>query len=110
MLKMSTGDKAMSITIYVLLTILAFVTFYPFWNALVISFNSGMDTMKGGITFWPREFSLDNYKVVFQDSRILNGFYISVLRTVIGTAMALCLQQFLHMGSLEKNWLDATTI
>ena len=102
MLRMSTGDKAMSITIYVLLTILAFVTFYPFWNALVISLNSGMDTMKGGITFWPREFSLDNYKVVFQDSRILNGFYISVLRTVVGTAMAIMFTAIFAYGISRK--------
>ena len=92
----------MSITIYVLLTILAFATFYPFWNALVISLNSGMDTMKGGITFWPREFSLDNYKVVFQDSRILNGFYISVLRTVVGTAMAIMFTAIFAYGISRK--------
>ena len=97
MLKMTAGDKVLSITIYVLLTILAFVTFYPFWNALVISFNSGLDTMKGGITFWPRDFSLDNYQVVFQDSRILNGFFISVMRTVIGTALAvMCTAMFAY--------------
>ena len=102
LLRMSTGDRVMSISIYILLTILAFVTFYPFWNALVISFNSGIDTMKGGITFWPREFSLDNYKVVFQDSRILNGFYISVLRTVVGTAMAIMFTAIFAYGISKK--------
>lgn len=92
----------MSIFIYIILTILAFVTFYPFWNAAVISFNSGVDTMKGGITFWPREFSLDNYKVVFKDSRILNGFFISVLRTVIGTIMAVMFTAIFAYGISKK--------
>lgn len=102
LLKRSIGDRFLVISIYVILSILAFVTFYPFWNALVISFNSGLDTMKGGITFWPREFSIDNYKVVFQDSRILNGFFISVLRTVIGTVMAVMFTAIFAYGISRK--------
>ena len=89
MIRSSLGDKAMSVVIYGFLLILGFTTFYPFWNAVVISFNSGMDTVKGGITFWPRDFSLDNYAVVFKDSRLINGFLISVLRTAVGTASAI---------------------
>lgn len=84
-MKLSAGDRALITWIYILLAILAFMSFYPFWNAAVISFNNGTDTMRGGITFWPRQFSLENYSVVFQDSRLINGFMISVLRTVIGT-------------------------
>ncbi|MBT2293712.1 carbohydrate ABC transporter permease [Paenibacillus albidus] len=84
-MKLSAGDRLLVIFIYFLLAILAFLSFYPFWNAAVISFNNGTDTMRGGITFWPRKFSLENYSVVFEDSRLINGFVISVLRTVIGT-------------------------
>ncbi|AIQ47331.1 ABC transporter permease [Paenibacillus sp. FSL R7-0273] len=84
-MKLSAGDRILVTVIYILLAILAFLSFYPFWNAGVISFNNGTDTMRGGVTFWPRQFSLENYSVVFQDSRLINGFVISVLRTVIGT-------------------------
>lgn len=84
-MKLSAGDRVLVTVIYILLAILAFLSFYPFWNAAVISFNNGTDTMRGGVTFWPRKFSLENYSVVFQDSRLINGFVISVLRTVIGT-------------------------
>ncbi|MFD2613616.1 carbohydrate ABC transporter permease [Paenibacillus gansuensis] len=85
MMRLSTGDRMMNSTIYVLLVLLTFSTFYPFWNALVISFNEGMDTARGGITFWPRAFTFENYGVVLNDARLLNGFFISVLRTVVGT-------------------------
>ncbi|MBY0012078.1 carbohydrate ABC transporter permease [Paenibacillus typhae] len=84
-MKLSAGDRVLVTVIYILLAILAFLSFYPFWNAAVISFNNGTDTIRGGVTFWPRQFSLENYSVVFQDSRLINGFVISVLRTVIGT-------------------------
>jgi len=72
--------------IYGSLVLLAFVTLYPFWNALAISFNAGFDTAKGGVTFWPRVFSLENYKVVLQDQRLLDAFFVTAARTAVGTA------------------------
>ncbi|OWR30551.1 ABC transporter permease [Saccharibacillus sp. O23] len=88
-MKDSSGDRMLLSVIYVLLALMAFVSFYPFWNAAVISFNNGSDTLRGGITFWPRSFTLENYKVVFEDSRLVNGFVISVLRTVVGTLLSI---------------------
>ncbi|WP_217597439.1 carbohydrate ABC transporter permease [Cohnella sp. GbtcB17] len=85
MLKLTAGDRALLAVIYALLAILGFVAFYPFWNAAVISFNEGIDTVKGGVTFWPREFTLANYRIVFEDARLVNAFLISILRTVVGT-------------------------
>ncbi|MFC5988528.1 carbohydrate ABC transporter permease [Marinicrinis lubricantis] len=92
----------MVIVIHLLLVILAFVTFYPFWNGAVISFNNGMDTLKGGITFWPRQFTFENYKVVFNDERLLNGFYISVLRTVIGTFLSILATAIFAYGMTKQ--------
>jgi len=88
-MKQSAGDRTLLFIVYALLALMAFVSFYPFWNAAVISFNNGTDTMRGGITFWPRSFTLENYAVVFEDSRLINGFVISVLRTVIGTLLSI---------------------
>lgn len=96
--KLTFGDRVMLTIIYLLLTLLAFVTFYPFWNSLVISFNSGKDTMLGGITFWPREFTLENYQIVFEDKRLLHAFLISILRTVVGTAMSVFATAMLAYG------------
>lgn len=98
----SYGDKAMTFIIYTLLLFLGFAAFYPFWNATVVSFNSGTDTMQGGVTFWPREFSLDNYEVVFRDSRLLNGFLISVLRTVAGTSSAILATAIFAYGMSKR--------
>lgn len=102
MVRLGFGDRVMVITIYILLSLLAFVTFYPFWNALVISFNEGADTSMGGVTFWPRAFTLDNYEVVFKDKRIVNAFFISVLRTVIGTVTAVMMTAILAYGMTKR--------
>ncbi|UUZ95388.1 hypothetical protein LJK87_13525 [Paenibacillus sp. P25] len=104
MIRQSFGDRLFSGVIYVLLTLLAFSTFYPFWNAAVISFNSGADTSLGGITFWPRVFTLENYEIVFNDKRILNAFGVSVLRTIAGTAASILITAVFAYG-MSKNHL-----
>ncbi|MGN7356114.1 carbohydrate ABC transporter permease [Paenibacillus sp. SAF-054] len=98
----SLGDRFFSIFVYTFLILLGFSTFYPFWNALVISFNDGLDTSLGGITFWPRVWSLENYNVVFKDERILNAFLISVMRTVAGTILSVFCTAVFAYGMTKK--------
>ncbi len=102
MIKPSFGDKIMIVFFYICLILLGFVTFYPFWNSLVISFNTGQDTMLGGITFWPREFTLENYQIVFQDKRLITAFIVSVSRTVIGTVLSVLVTALLAYGLSKR--------
>ncbi|MEM9424009.1 MAG: carbohydrate ABC transporter permease, partial [Spirochaetota bacterium] len=55
------------------------------WYICVLSFNDGGDALKGGIYWWPRAFTTQNFGVVFADSAILRSFLISIMRTVIST-------------------------
>ncbi|MGG4551558.1 carbohydrate ABC transporter permease [Paenibacillus humicus] len=102
MARESFGDRLMVIMIYVFLSLLAITTLYPFLNALAISFNEGMDTSRGGITLWPRVFTLENYGVVFKDERLINGFVISVLRTVVGTIGSILCTAIFAYGMSKK--------
>ncbi len=67
---------------------LCIVMIYPMLNTLAISLNNASDTIKGGIYLWPREFTLYNYQYVLKENTLLNALFISVLRTVIGTAIS----------------------
>ncbi|MFG1730556.1 carbohydrate ABC transporter permease [Paenibacillus sp. 843] len=100
--QLSNGDRVFVGFIYGSLALLAFIALYPFWNAAVISFNSGTDTMQGGITFWPREFTLENYRVVFKDERLIDGFVISVLRTVTGTFLSIAATAIFAYGISKR--------
>src|SRR4030095_16720078 len=102
-MKLSFGDKTFMTVIYFLLFVLGFTAFYPFWNAAVISFNAGSDTMQGGITFWPRVFSLENYEVVFKDKRLIDGFIISILRTVAGTVSSIAATAIFAYGMTKRD-------
>ncbi|MFF2889713.1 carbohydrate ABC transporter permease [Paenibacillus sp. NPDC057967] len=104
-MKLSYGDRLFVGVNYTLLFLLGFVAFYPFWNAAVISFNSGSDTMLGGITFWPREFTLSNYEVVFKDKRLIDGFVISVLRTSVGTLLSIIATAIFAYGMTKRDMM-----
>lgn len=68
----------------VILTLFSILIVVPLWNVLVGSFSSGEALARGNYLFWPTEWSLQNYKQVLSDSNILNAFFISVSKTVIG--------------------------
>jgi putative aldouronate transport system permease protein len=66
------------------------ITLYPFLNILAISLNNAVDTAKGGIHIWPRDFTFANYTEIFgSNDRLLQAFLMSVIRTVVGTVTGL---------------------
>lgn len=75
-----------NINILLMLLICA-ITIYPIWYVLINSFNEGMDAMKGGIYWWPREFTIENYKAVFSNPGIISSFGVTIAKTVLGTAI-----------------------
>jgi putative aldouronate transport system permease protein len=79
--RITVGD----IMIGILMLVICFVSLYPVWYTVVISFNDSGDALRGGIYWWPRKFSLESYKTVFQDTTIIRAFAVTVLRTLIGT-------------------------
>lgn len=74
--------------ITVLMVLICFIALYPIWYTVIISFNSSEDTLRGGVYFWPRQFSLQSYKTVFQDKSIITAFGVTILRTLIGTVVS----------------------
>ncbi|MBE6753329.1 MAG: carbohydrate ABC transporter permease [Ruminococcaceae bacterium] len=74
-------------TIFLLLFVA--ITLYPILNTLAMSFNDGIDALRGGIYLWPRKFTTKNYDTVFAMQGILVGAKNSLLRTVIGTLLQL---------------------
>ncbi|PDO10155.1 MAG: sugar ABC transporter permease [Candidatus Reconcilbacillus cellulovorans] len=83
----------------------AVATLYPFLNTLAVSFNAGLDTIRGGIYLWPREFTLQNYRAVFVTGAVFHAFWISVARTVIGTILGLFLTSMLAYTVSRKEYV-----
>ncbi|MFI3200224.1 MAG: carbohydrate ABC transporter permease [Eubacteriales bacterium] len=74
---------------YILITLMVVIMIFPFWYSVAGSFNNGTDYLKGGVYLWPREFTLMNYKTVFLSNDIFSAFYITILKTLVGTFTSL---------------------
>lgn len=64
--------------------LICFITLYPIWYVLVNSLNEGQDGMRGGIYWWPRIFSFENFEAVFQSTGIMTAMGITVGKTLLG--------------------------
>ncbi|GBG07339.1 hypothetical protein PAT3040_01887 [Paenibacillus agaridevorans] len=82
------GDSIFNVFNNTLLLLLGIATLYPFLNLLAVSLNQSLDTMRGGIYLWPRDFTLDNYRLIFSNDRLFDSAALSVLRTLIGTGLS----------------------
>lgn len=88
LVKKSKLDIFFDIIIILCLVVVFIITFYPFWYVFIVSINDPIDTMKGGLTLFPRSFTLSSYGVILRDNDFMHSILVSVVRTVIGTPLA----------------------
>lgn len=81
-------ELSFNISIYSILAVLFVVTFYPFWQVLIVSLNDAVDTVRGGLYFFPRMFSVQSYIALLRDSTFTGSINITVLRTLLGAPLA----------------------
>jgi putative aldouronate transport system permease protein len=87
------------------LLVLVAATLYPFWNTIVVSFNSASDTIRGGVRLWPRVLSLKNYQAVFATGTLLHAFLVSVARAAISTTFSLFLTAMLSYALSRRDFV-----
>lgn len=83
------SERIFDVLNIIFMAIILIATVYPFLNVLAISFNDSIDTVRGGISIYPRQFTLENYKTIFGYDTLLQGLKVSLLRTVVGTVFGL---------------------
>ena len=99
------ADFALDFIVYATLIFVFIVTLYPFINTLAISFNEANDTIKGGIKLVPRVFTTYNYYYILTDDSTYRALLISVLRTLIGTVLALVSTTVISYVLSRKNFV-----
>ena len=104
-IKHSTGDLVMSIVIGIFMLVFVTITLYPVLNTVAISFNDGIDAVRGGIYLLPRKATLKNYDTVLSMQNLVTGAKITVLRTVIGTLSALLVNAMLAYVVSRKKFM-----
>ncbi len=81
------------------------ITLYPVLNTVAISFNDGTDALRGGISIWPRVFSLESYRGVLADEFVFSAFPVTVARTLLQTALNLLLTSMLAYALSRREYV-----
>jgi putative aldouronate transport system permease protein len=88
-IRKSLEDRVLDGVILIICVLVLIMMAYPFYYAIIISFNDGKDALRGGIYLWPRVFSLENYKAVLRIDYIYTAAMVTLLRTLAGTISTL---------------------
>lgn len=86
-MKQSLGSRIFDICNVLFMVLFCITVIIPFWDVVVRSFSRAQDISYMHINLFPKVWTLDAYRHCFQDSEIISAFFMSVLRTVTGTAL-----------------------
>lgn len=64
----------------------------PYLNVLAKALNEGNDTLRGGITIFPRVFTLENFKVLLSDESLILATGVTVAKVALQTVGSIIVQ------------------
>lgn len=94
-----------NIVINTIMVLVCFIALYPVWYTIIVSFNNSEDTLRGGIYWLPRVFTLESYRTVFQDKSIIKAFGVTILRTLVGTVSSVIFTSMVAYALSKKHIL-----
>lgn len=101
----NTDEKMMKVVSHVLLTVLCVFCVGSFLLVLGSSFQSESEIQKIGYRMIPQEFSLEAYKAVFMSpGMILDSYMVTIITTVVGTIIGLCISASAGYVISRKNY------
>lgn len=84
-MKKSVGSHIFDTCNVIFMVLFCITIIIPFWDVVVRSFSRAQDISYMHINFLPKVWTLDAYKYCFQDNEIISAFFVSIMRTVLGT-------------------------
>jgi glycerol transport system permease protein len=83
----SIGFKQTNYGRTIVVLIYFFLLLLPIYWMLNMSFKTNQEII-GGITYFPRQFTLENYRTIFTDSSWYNGYINSIMYVAINTVLS----------------------
>ena len=98
--KATAGD----VVITLVLTLLAFIIFLPFYNSIVISLETNRSFALYPVSLYPHEFTLSNYIYLIEKGQIGIGYVNTIFVTVIGTALSMAAMVMMAYALSRRNY------
>ena len=72
----------------IVLIVLAVSCLVPIIHTIALSLSSQSAASSGSVTFWPRDFTLNSYKKLFEESTFFTAFFTSIKRVTLALAIS----------------------
>lgn len=109
-IKMTTSDKVMNIGFYLFILIFSILCVIPFLLVVSSSFTQEQALTTYGYSIWPKEFSLDAYKLVAVSSDIPQAYLVTIGTTCVGTFLSMVLTCGVAYAMSVKNFKSRTIL
>ena len=96
-------DIVIDTVVTVVMILVVIVTVYPFYYIIINAFNNGVDSSLGGMYFYPRRPTLENFENLLKDGQWNLAIIISVSKTVSGTILGLLTTSFVAYALSFEN-------
>ncbi|WP_136608522.1 carbohydrate ABC transporter permease [Paenibacillus dokdonensis] len=108
--KRSWSDRIVDGGIYSMLALFGLLTLFPLYYVVIVSFTPYTEVLRnGGFLLVPHKFTLDAFKVIFTSGVVPKALGVTVLVTVLGTALNLLVTTLLAY-SLSKKFLPGRNV
>ncbi|MBB6691285.1 carbohydrate ABC transporter permease [Cohnella xylanilytica] len=101
----SFGDISFTTLNYAFFALFTFLCVFPFYYLFINTISSNDLSARGLITWYPREIHFENYMQILKLKGLSQAAFVSVARTVIGTAATVLCSAFLgFLFTKKKMW------
>ena len=91
-IKKSSAYKAFTVFNFAFMILIIVIMLYPYLSVLAKAFNESADTARGGITIFPRKWTLYNFKTIIGEASFIKSVIVSVTRVFTGVVLGLYVQ------------------
>lgn len=85
------SDTILKVVLVVVMALVVIVTVYPLYFSVIASFSEPSEVVTGRVTFTARGFTTEAYQNALNQTEIWVGFRNSLIYTLLGTILSLCL-------------------
>lgn len=100
----------LDIFIFVILLLYVIAVIFPFYNAFVISISSEHAYTTSDLLLWPQEVTFDAYLTVFTSKNLWNGFGVTMILLIFGTAYQLFFTVITGYALSRDNWFGKNAV
>ena len=97
------GYEIFKIFNYAFMIFIILITLVPYLNVFAKAFNDANDSMRGGITIYPRVFTTENFKILLKDPAMYQAAMVTIGRTVYSVIVNLTVQFFASYALSRKH-------